>query len=172
LGAWLCCLWRAETDRQHACRAFGRVRHIAFDPETHHLFEESNFDPYDGDRYAPVLKAGLAQHGLDLSDVLAVTEGFGVWAICRPGIFEASLRGVVRKRIEIGKLIPFSQVTSIREEPSGPKTMRIVLMGGGSTELAQIDFGAGGMENTPEIAAAHRSRIYRILEQARARAED
>ncbi len=142
---------------------------MAFDPGTHQLFEDSNIDGYDGDRWSPALRAGLEQHGLELRDVLAVTAGYHVWAICAVGIFQASLQGVFKKRIEVGSLIPWSEVTALREEPSTHKTMRIVLMGD-SKELARMDFDAGGMENTPEIAAAHRGRIYRVIERARANA--
>ena len=141
---------------------------MAFDPQTFSLFQDSNFDAYDSgaDRYGAVLRAGLDRHGLDLSDVLAVTQDFGLWAICRSGLFNADLRGIFNKRIEVGEFIPYDQVSSIRQEPSGPKTGRIVIEGHGGQELARIDFSAGGMENTPEIAAAHRERIYRILESA------
>src|SRR5207247_1424640 len=101
------------------------------DPETFDLFEDSNFDAYDsgGDRYPAVLKAGLQQHGLALSDVLAVTQDFGLWAICKSGIFHADLRGLIKKRIEVDELIPYREVSSVLEEPSGPKTMRIVVKG-------------------------------------------
>ena len=141
---------------------------MAFDPQTFGLFEDSNFDAYDSgaDRYGAVLRAGLDQHGLELSDVLAVTQDFGLWAICRSGFFNGDLRGVFKKRIEVGEFIPYTQVGSIGQEPSGPKTGRIVIVGHGGEELARIDFSAGGMDNTPEIAAAHRERVYRILERA------
>lgn len=140
---------------------------MSVDPQTYRLFEESNFDAYDSgsDRYSAVLREGLRQHGLELSDVLAVTQDLGLWAICESGVFRADLRGLIRKRIEVDQLIPYSEVSSIREEPSGPKTQRIVLTGGNGQELARIDFGAGGMDNTPEIAAAHRNRIFRILQE-------
>jgi hypothetical protein len=112
--------------------------------------------------------AGLRQHGLELSDVLAVTQDLGLWAICRSGIFRADLRGVFKKRIEVERFIPYAEVGSVREEPSGPKTGRLVLTGHDGKELARMDFGAGGMENTPELAVAHRERIFRILERVTA----
>jgi hypothetical protein len=132
------------------------------------LFAESNIDGYDADRYTPPLEAGLAKHGLTPADVLAVTQGSGVWAICTVGIFEAWIAGIFKKQNTVGPLIRWTQVTAVREEPSSHRTMRIVLMGG-ATEFARIDFGAGGMENTPEIAAAHRARIWRALDEAGAR---
>lgn len=140
---------------------------MAFDPGTFQLFDESNFDAYDSgtDRYPAVLRAGIKQHGMELSDVLAVTQDLGLWAICTIGIFRASFVGVFKKRIEVDDLIRYSQVTAIRQEPSGPHTMRIVLTGNGSNVLARIDFRAGGMNNTPQMAAAHGSRIYRVLKE-------
>ena len=77
------------------------------------------------------------------------------------------MRGIFNKRIEVDPLIPYSEVRSIDEESSGAKTMRIVLRGNGG-ELARIDFSAGGMDNTPEMAAGHRRRILRIVRQAAA----
>jgi hypothetical protein len=140
---------------------------MSIDPETFSLFQESNFDTYDSgsDRYSAVLRAGVEQHGLELSDVLAVTQDFGLWAICTTGVFHGSLRGVFKKRIEIDPLIPYSRVSAIREEPSGPHTMRIVLTGGDGKELARMDFSAGGMENTPQLAAGYRAHVYRVLQQ-------
>lgn len=59
------------------------------------LFDDSNVEAYDkrDDRYPAVLEAGLIQHGLDFDDVMAVTKGFGFWAICKKGVFHARLRG-------------------------------------------------------------------------------
>ena len=144
---------------------------MAIDPDTYSLFNQSNFDAYDSDadRYPAVLKAGIAQHGLDLSDVLAVTADMGMWAICTAGVFHGSLRGMFKKRVEVERLIAYSEVTQMQEVRSGPHSARIVLFGGGSKELARIDFSAAGMNNTPELAAAHRRRIYQILQRATAR---
>jgi hypothetical protein len=143
---------------------------MAYDLDTLALFDESNFDAYDSgsDRYSAVLKAGLEQHGLELSDVLAVTQDMGLWAICKAGIFRASLRGIFKKRVEVDTLIPYSQIGSIGAEPSGPHTQRIVLTDFGGKTMARIDFSAGGMNNTPELAATHRNRVYRTLEHAAA----
>ena len=141
---------------------------MTHDHQTFSLFEESNFDAYDSgsDRYPAVLKEGLRQHRLELSEVIAVTQDLGLWAICTSGIFRCDLRGIFKKRIEVHELISYAQVRSVRQEPSGPKTMRIVVEGDSGKELARIDFSAGGMDNTPELAAGHRNRIFRILERA------
>ena len=146
------------------------ARQMSIDPETFQLFEESNFDAYDSgsDRYPAVLKTGLNQHNLELSDVLAVTQDLGLWAICTVGVFRADLRGVFKKRIEVDELIRYSQVSSIEEEPSGPHTKRIVLKGTDGKEIARINFSAGGMDNTPDMAGRYRSRVYQILRQAMA----
>jgi len=138
------------------------------DSETFQLFYESNVHPYDcgSDRYPAVLKAGLKQHGLELSDVLAVTSDLGgLWAICRVGVFRGLLRGVFKKRVEVDEFIPYSEVTSIRQEPSGPHRSRIVLMGG-SNERARIDPSPRTTDDTSETTAAYRNHIYRILTQA------
>lgn len=141
---------------------------MSLDPYTYHLFQESNFDAYDSGRYSPILRDGLREHGIDVHDVLAVTHDFGLWAICKPGVFNVSRRGVFKKRIEIGPLLRYSDITSITEEPSATKTVRVVLTT--VDRRIQINFGAGGMENTPEIAAGHRRLILERIHQAMASA--
>ena len=138
---------------------------MSSDPETSSLFRTSNFDAYDSgeDRSSAVLRAGLDQHGLVLADVAAVTQDMGLWAVCRPGLFYGTLRGLFKKRIEIGPLIPWAHVDSVREEPSGPHTMRIVVQGVDGKTVARIDFSAAGMHNTPEQAAAHRRTFLETL---------
>jgi len=154
--------WRRTATRRTAL-GYGRV--VTRDHETFGLFMESNFDAYDSEsgRYPAVLKAGLQRHGLKLSDVLAVTRDLqGLWAICRVGVFCADLRGMFRKRIEVDRLIPYSEVTSIRREPTGPRTSRIVLMHG-SEKLAQIDPSPPSGDASTEVTAAYRTSIYRLL---------
>ncbi len=132
------------------------------------LFDESNFDAYDSksDRYPAVLKAGLEQHGLELSDVLAVTHDLGLWAICKPGIFNASLRGVFKKRIEVNNLIPYSRVGSVRIEPSSPHTQRILLTDTDGQALTRIDFSGSGMDHAPEPNDVYANRLFRTIQRA------
>ena len=134
------------------------------------LFHESNFEAYDRQRYPAVLEEGLARNGLGVDDVLAVAQDAGLWAICRQGIFHADLRGIFKKRIEVDNFIPYSQMSEIRVEPSGPHTRKLVIKGSGSKKLAQIDFSAAGPERTIEGAATHCQRIARIVEAAWAEA--
>lgn len=129
------------------------------------LFEESNFDAYDRGRYPPVLEAGVAQHGLTTDDVLAVTQDFGLWAICTTGIFRADLRGIFKKRIEVDHLIPYGRMMEAQVEPAGPRTGKIVIRDDDRKQLAQIEFGAGGPE-TLENAQAHCKRIMEIMRRA------
>lgn len=130
------------------------------------LFEDSNFDAYDRGRYGPVLEAGLAHNGLTIEDVLAVTQDFGLWAICRQGIFRADLRGVFKKRIEVNDLIPVSQITNAMAAPSGPHTEKIVIRGAGAEKLAEINFSAGGPDRTPESERAHCKHVMETMRQA------
>lgn len=90
------------------------------------LFDDSNFDAYDKQRYPEVLEAGVARHGFDLDDVLAVTQDFGLWAICR--------------------------IEEVRVEPSGPHTGKLVLLDPADEKLGQIDFGGGGPNRTVEAS--------------------
>ena len=130
------------------------------------LFDESNFEAYPKQQYPPVLEAGLTQHGLDLDDVLAIAQDFGLWAICRQGIFHARLKGVFNKRPEVDRFIPYSEIAEARVEPSGPHTAKIVLCDLDGGKLAQINFSAGGPEKTLEGEQAQCRRILQILETA------
>lgn len=144
---------------------YGRA--VSFDHETFHLFDASNVDAYDSGagRYPMVLKAGLAEHGLELDDVLAVTQDLSLWVICRTGIFEGSLRGMFNKRAQIEPFIAYATIDAIRAERSGPHTSKIVVTAGGR-KVAQIDFRAGGPDRTLEEAAAHHHRILQTMQQA------
>jgi hypothetical protein len=140
------------------------------DHETYALFKESNFDAYDRERYPAVLKAGLAQHGLALSDVLAVTSDLGLWAICTVGVFRGDLRGLMKKRIEIGPLIRYAELSSIEQEPHDPGTTRIVLNARDGKRLARLDLWLGGTDGTRAGSAVYQDHIYRILREASATA--
>lgn len=115
------------------------------------VFEESNFDAYDRERFAPVLEAGLAHNGLTSEDVLAVTQDFGLWAVCAQGVFYADLRGMLKKRIEVAGLIPYSRIMEVQVEPSGPRTMKLVIRDDDSRALAEIKFGAAEEERCRHI---------------------
>lgn len=130
------------------------------------LFDESNFDAYDRNRFPPVLEAGVAQNGLTTDDVLAVTQDFGLWAICTTGIFRADLRGVFKKRIEVGDLIPYGRIMEAQVESAGPRMGKIVIRDDDSKALAQIEFGAGGPDMTVESAHGHCRRVMEIMRSA------
>lgn len=137
------------------------------------LFQESNFEAADRDRYPAVLEAGVTQNGISTDDVLAVAHDLrsGLWAICTTGVFRADLRGMFKKRIEVDDLIPYLQVVSVGMEPSGPHTQKVVIYGSGGRKLAQINFSAAGPARTIEGAAAHCARIQQIAEGARRQAQ-
>jgi hypothetical protein len=135
------------------------------------LFQESNFDAYDRERYPAVLEAGIAQNGLTADDVLAVTQDFGLWAICTTGIFRADLRGVFKKRIEVDDLIPYGRMMEAQVESSSPHTGKIVIRDDDSKKLAQIDFSAGGPSRTLEGEQAQCRRIMEIMRRAWAQAQ-
>jgi hypothetical protein len=130
------------------------------------LLDESNFDAYDRGHYGPVLEAGIAKHGLDIEEVLAVTQDFGLWAICTSGVFRAALRGVFKKRIEVDDLIPYSRIEEVRVESSSPRSGKLVMLDVSNTKLGQIDFGAGGPDRTIEGEKAQCERIMQIMERA------
>ena len=133
------------------------------------LFDASNFDAYDKQRYTQVLSAGLEHNGLELDDVLAVTKGFGLWAICKQGLFSASFRGVFNKRVEAGDLIPYSRILEARVEqifrPSGAK---IVLYDNSEKKFAEIEFtpSGGSSSTTSEDELAQCQRILQIIKGA------
>ncbi len=135
------------------------------------LFDDSNVGAYDkrDDRYPAVLEAGLAQHGLDFDEVLAVTKGFGFWAICKKGIFHARLRGVFNKQPEVDDFIPYSQILEARvEQIFRPEGAKIVLYDNNEREFAQIEFAPSGgrFSSTSEDERAQCQRILQIMEGA------
>jgi hypothetical protein len=136
------------------------------------LFDESNFEAHPKQQYPPVLEVGLAQHGLALDDVLAVSQDFGLWAICKQGVFHARLKGVFNKRPEVDPFIPYSEIMEARAEPSGPHTGKIVLYGLDGKKIAQVDFSAAGPEKTIEGEQAQRRRVFETMDRAWRAAEN
>lgn len=135
------------------------------------LFDDSNVEAYDkrDDRYPAVLEAGLTRHGLDLDDVLAVTKGFGFWAICKQGIFHARLKGVFSKRPEVDDFISYSQILEARiEQIFRPEGAKIVLYDNSEKKFAQIEFtpSGGRFSTTSEDELAQCRRILQIMEGA------
>jgi hypothetical protein len=135
------------------------------------LFDDSNVEAYDkrDERYPAVLEAGLTQHGLDSDDVLAVTKGFGFWAICKQGIFHARLKGVFNKQPEVDDFIPYSQILEARvEQIFRPEGAKIVLYDNSEKQFAQIEFtpSGGRFSTTSEDELAQCQRILQMLEGA------
>lgn len=144
---------------------------LAMDMRMFSLFEDSNVEAYDkqDDRYPAVLEAGLTQHGLDFDEVLAVTRGFGFWAICKQGIFHARLKGVFNKQPEVDDFIPYSQILEARVEPIfRPEGAKIVLYDNSERKSARIEFAPSGgrFSTTPEDERAQCQRILQIMEGA------
>lgn len=132
------------------------------------LFDDSNFDAYDKQRYPEVLTAGLSRNGLDLEDVLAVTHDIqGLWAICKQGIFRSDLVGWVRKRIETYDLIPYADIVEARvEQIFRPEGAKIVFYDNSEKKFAQIEFtpSGGRFSTTSEGELAQCQRILQIME--------
>jgi hypothetical protein len=137
----------------------------ADDVDTHifELFEASNFDAYDKDRYVAVLEEAAAGNGIATADVSAVAQDLGLWAVCTTGVFRADLRGVFKKRIEVGEVTPYSLISHAQIEPAGPHTAKVVLRGEGSKRIAQVEFSPAGPGRTvegPPLIAATSSRRW------------
>ena len=135
------------------------------------LFDDSNVEAYDkrNDRYPAVLEAGLTTHGLDFGEVLAVTKGFGFWAICKQGIFHARLKGVFNKQPEVDDFIPYSDILEARvEQIFRPEGAKIVLYDNSEKRFAQIEFtpSGGRFSTTSEDELAQCRRILQIVESA------
>lgn len=135
------------------------------------LFDDSNVEAYDkqDDRYPAVLEAGLTQHGLDFDEVLAVTNSFGFWAICKRGIFHARLKGVFNKKPEVGDFIPYSEILEARvEQVFRPEGAKIVLFDNSEKKFAEIGFtpSGGRFSTTSEDELAQCQRILQIMEGA------
>jgi hypothetical protein len=137
------------------------------DMDVFSLFDDSNFDAYDKQRYPDLLRAGLAEQGLELEDVLAVTHGFNLWAICKQGLFQARLRGVFNKRVEVDDLIPYSKILEARvEQVFRPEGAKIVLYDNREKKFAELEFtpSGGRFSTTPQQELAQCQRVLRIIE--------
>ncbi len=135
------------------------------------LFDDSNVEAYDkrDDRYPAVLEAGLAKHGLDFDVVLAVTKGFGFWAICKQGVFHARLKGMFNKQPEVDEFIPYADILEARvEQIFRPEGAKIVLYDNSEKKVAQIEFtpSGGRFSTTSEDELAQCQRILQIMEGA------
>jgi hypothetical protein len=133
------------------------------------LFDDSNFDGYDKQRFPELLEAGLGEHGLEPEDVLAVTHGFNLWAICKEGIFQVGLRGVLKKRTEVERLIPYTEILEVRvEEIFRPKGAKLALYDNSEAKCAQIEFtpNGGRFSTTTEDELAQCRRVLQIMEGA------
>jgi hypothetical protein len=135
------------------------------------LFDDSNVEAYDkqDDRYPAVLEAGLNQYGFALDEVLAVTRGFGFWAICKQGIFHARLKGVFNKQPEVDDFIPYTEIREARvERIFRPEGAKIVLYDNGEKKFGQIEFmpSGGRFSTTSEDELAQCQRILQIMEGA------
>ena len=131
------------------------------------LFNDSNFDAYDKRRYPEALEAGLERHSLELEDVLAVTKGFGVWAICGQGVFSTCFRGIFNKRVEVGDLTPYSQILEAKvEQIFRPEGAKIVLLDNSEKKIAEIEFtpSGGNRSTTTEEELAQCQRVLQIME--------
>jgi hypothetical protein len=130
------------------------------------LLSRSNFETFDRDRYEEVVEIATSELGLDLESVLAVAHDGAMWAACRACIFRADLRGVFRKRVEVGTPLTYREISEVRVEPSGPHTHKVVLRGPDRKRLSQIDFSAAGPARSVEGAYAECQAFYQVLRGA------
>jgi hypothetical protein len=91
------------------------------DPEIFRLFEDADYDErsaYYRQRDAGYLPIALDRHGIDISEVHAVTSADGCHAICESGILEVGESGFFRKTMTT-RLIPWADVGEVvRTEPT------------------------------------------------------
>ncbi len=116
------------------------------------LLDRSNFEAVDRPRYEQVIEVAAAEAGIAIEDVLAVAHDGALWAACTSTIFRASLRGILKKRIDISESFDYHEISEVRVEPSSPHTHKVVLNGENRKRLAQINFSAAGPSRTIEGA--------------------
>lgn len=134
------------------------------DGELHQAFAVSNILSLDYDKYLKVVETVLGDYELEPSDVLGVSEAWGLVIVCRTGVVRGDQRGIFNKRVEVGDLVPFESVTELVREQRQPhgRESWIKLVGESGRSLAEFVWHVGGPVEIAD-AARERDRIYEIM---------
>jgi hypothetical protein len=129
------------------------------DTHVRQLFEESNIEAEDHEKYRRVLERVLDAHGFSSSDVFAVSSARNLVMVCKLGIFLADERGIFGKRIDIKLFLPWSHVTEITQTRPSLKSFGIELRGESAARLLELRWSTGGPVAASE-AMSENSRVY------------
>lgn len=132
----------------------------------YHLFEDSDIPAYDRQKDARILEAIVNEHHIAVDDVLALsTPNLSLMIVHRGGVIFALEVGVLRKRIETGTVVSFSQIQMLVPKPSGRFASAIDAIGQDGRRLFEAKWETGGPIR-PEDARRERDRIVAIVRSA------
>lgn len=123
------------------------------------LFDDAGIDAYSRRKLEKMLYEALAAKGLELSDVIALSEPFEFVLITRHGIVEVHERGGFRKRTEVGDLLSWDHIKAVTQTQPGMTVFGIELRGEGDILLRSYKWSAGGSRED----SAERNRVYAIM---------
>ncbi len=133
-----------------------------------HLFESSNIERFDWDKYGRVLEVVVREHGLAVEEIEAVSSpSFYLLIVWKDGHVLANERGVFNKRIEIASMVPYGgQVRVVRGQKGINAISESLIEGfnGYAEPLFELSWGCGGPVS-PSDAAAERDRVFAIVER-------
>lgn len=132
-----------------------------------HLFESSNVERLDWDKYGRVLEVVLQDHGLSTDEIVAVSQpSFELLVVWRTGHITANERGVFKKRIEAGKPVSYQDGIHLVRGQKGVRGRDGMLIEGfshGSSPLFELSWDCGGPVSESD-AADERDRIFNIMQ--------
>ena len=137
------------------------------DGQLRQIFFDSNIYEFEYDKCLTILDAVLSDSELSASDVFGVSDSMDLVVVLSAGVVRAGQRGVFNKRVEVGKLVPYSSISELIREQRQPhgRESWIKLMGRDSQTLAEIGWYAGGNVEIAD-AARERDRVYEIILKA------
>jgi len=139
------------------------------------LFERSNIEPFDWDKYGRVLEAVMREQRFTEEEIEAVSNpSFFLLIVCKDGHVLANERGVFKKRIEIESMIPYGGGVRVVRGQKGINAISESLIegfNGYSEPLFKLSWGCGGPVS-PSDAAAERDRVFGIMQRLVGSAHD
>ena len=139
------------------------------DDRVEQLLRASSIDPHDYDKHRRVLRGVLRGKGLAPSDVLAVSvTTFRLVVVCAKCIVFASEKGLVTKRVEIERVVPYSGIANLLQEEGGYKDRRestLEAVDGNSKQVFQLKWEGWTRDGSVSAtnAAGERDRILNTM---------
>jgi hypothetical protein len=119
------------------------------------LFDESTVEPYEQTKCARALEAVLATTGWALADVAALSRPFELLVLARVGMVECHERGGFKKRLEVGVVLPWSNIIDVAQTEPTLKVFGLDVTEQGDV-VRSYKWSGGGSQSD----SAERNRVY------------